>query len=594
LKKRSDKVAHIDFEERKIYIILKKIGSLLTPKEKLITISLLIMMLISSVLELLGIGLVLPVIALLAKPELIEQNKYLHAVYSFISPSSHNSFLIILCIMLIVLYILKNLFLVFQSYVQANFILNKGAALANKLFSNYIHAPYNYHLKHNSAYLLGNIGLAANVLSAGLLVPLMILFTEFFVVLAIFTMLLILSPLVSIGLILSTLFVAAITYYPLRNTNYNLGIILKDEQLELSKFALQGLKAIKESKVRNSEDFFTEEYSIHRKKYNKASAKSMFLKNLPRFIVESVAVILGFGALLILIVSGQSTGSIILTLSLFATSAIRLMPSMTRIQYNLAGIKHNLYSFNFIFNDLSDFSVEKKAVSDDPIKLNKSIDIDNLSFAYENTEKNIFTDFSLNINKNSSVAFVGPTGCGKTTMVDLILGLLKPQEGSISIDGININRNLVSWQKMIGYVPQFIFLLDDTVKSNVAFGEPDEHIDDKRVEECLKMAQVYDFIETLPDGINNLIGENGIRLSGGQRQRIGIARALYHNPEVLILDEATSALDHETETAFIDALNNLKGKLTIIMIAHRLTTVENCDEIITLAGCRGLGIATKD
>ena len=180
------------------------------------------------------------------------------------------------------------------------------------------------------------------------------------------------------------------------------------------------------------------------------------------------------------------------------------------------------------------------------------------------------------------MAFVGPTGCGKTTMVDMILGLLKPIKGAICIDGVNINDALRPWQKMIGYVPQFIFLLDDTVKANVVFGEPDVEVNDKRVIECLKMAQIYDFIESLSENINHIVGENGIQLSGGQRQRIGIARALYHNPEVLILDEATSALDNETEKAFIDALDNLKGTLTIIMIAHRLTTVENCDEIIKL------------
>jgi len=562
--------------------ILQKIWSLLLPKEKLLSVCILVMMLISSALELLGIGLVLPVIALLAKPELIEQNKYLHKLYEFINPSSHNSFLIILCITLIVLYILKNIFLAFQSYVQTTFILKKGAMLANKLFSNYIHAPYKYHLTHNTGYLLGNIGLAANVLSTGLLVPLMILITEFFVVLAVFIMLLYFSPIVTVGLIFAILLVTAITYYPLRHKNYKLGKILKDESLEMNKYALQGLKAIKESKVRNSEDFFTEQYSQHRMTYNKTSAESIFLGNLPRFTIEAMAVSLGLGALLILIISGKSTGSIILTLSLFAASAIRLMPSMTRIQYSLTRIKQNLYSFNSLFYDLADFKIEDKSSLDRSMVFKESIKLKDISFSYGNTVKNIFTDFSLTIKKNSSVAFVGPTGCGKTTMVDIILGLLKPQTGSIKIDGRNITECLQSWQKMIGYVPQFIFLLDDTIKSNVAFGEPNEVIDDERVEKCLKMAQVYDFIETLPNGINNLIGENGIRLSGGQRQRIGIARALYHNPEILILDEATSALDHETETAFIDALNNLKGKMTIIMIAHRLTTVQNCDEIIKL------------
>lgn len=561
--------------------ILKKLWSLLTPKEKLITITLFIMMLMSSFIELMGIGLILPVIALLAKPELIEQNKYLSMLYNIIQPESTKSFLIILCLILIILYFVKNLFLAFQNYVQAHFIMKKGAELANRLFYNYIHAPYKYHLNHNSGYLLGNISMA-NVFSSNVLVPFMTLASELFVVSSIFVMLLFFFPFVTLGLSLIITVITYMVYFSLKNFNYKLGKVRQIETMEMNKYALQGLKAIKESKVRNTEDFFAEQYNIHRININNAEAHATFCGNLPRFLIETLIVILGLGVLLILILSGNAIGTIILTLSLFAASSVRLMPSMTRIQYSLTRIKQYVYSFNKLFADIAGFEIEEKGYSAKSIKFEKSIEINDVSFSYDNTENNIFNDFSLQIEKNSSVAFVGPTGCGKTTMVDIILGLLKPQKGSLQIDGENINSNLISWQKMIGYVPQFIFLLDDTVKANVAFGEPEDKIDDKRVIECLKMAQVYDFVEKLPDGINNLIGENGIRLSGGQRQRIGIARALYHNPQVLILDEATSALDNETEKAFIDALDTLKGKLTIIMIAHRLTTVENCDNIVQL------------
>ena len=307
------------------------------------------------------------------------------------------------------------------------------------------------------------------------------------------------------------------------------------------------------------------------------------LGNLPRFMIEAFIVSLGMGVLLLLVAMGKPLGSIILTLSLFAVSAIRLMPSMTRIHYNLTRIKQYTHGFNMLFKDISNFETEHKKSSPENIPFNSLIEIKNVSFAYENSKKMIFKDFSLTVKKNASVALVGPTGCGKTTMVDLILGLLKPKSGTIEVDGEKINNFLRTWQKKIGYVPQFIYLLDDTVKANVAFGEPADKIDDDRVSECLRLAQILDFVENLPDGIDHQIGENGIQLSGGQRQRIGIARALYINPEVLILDEATSSLDNDTEKAFIDALNNLKGTLTIIMIAHRLSTVENCDKIVKLA-----------
>ena len=561
--------------------ILKKIWSLLTKREKIISIFLFAMMLLSSGLELLGIGLIMPVIALLSKPELIEQNRYLKLVYDFIAPGSYKAFLIILCVALIALYIAKNLFLAAQNWWQSHFIMRKGAELANTLFDNYIHAPYSFHLKNNSGNLLGKINLA-DALVQGLLIPFMIILTESMVIGVIFIALLVLSPVVTVGLVVTILLITVAVYYPLRKYNNLVGMNYRDAQIAMNKYALQGLKATKESKVRNIEDFFSSEYAIHRNQSNNALAKLTFLGNLPRFLVEGMLVSLGLGVLLVLIISGMSPGSIVLTLSLFAASAIRIMPSMTRIQYNLSRILQYSHTLISLFDDIANFAREEKADCSEDLQFEKNIRIENLSFRYENTENDIIRNLSLIIPKNASVAFVGPTGCGKTTLVDLILGLLKAQKGTIKVDGENISDCLKSWQKKIGYVPQFIFLLDDTVRANVAFGVLEKEIDDDRVVECLKMAQIFGFIDTLSDGINHIIGENGIQLSGGQRQRIGIARALYHNPEILILDEATSALDNETEKAFIDALNNLKGTLTIIMIAHRLTTVENCDKIVRL------------
>jgi ATP-binding cassette subfamily C protein len=561
--------------------ILKNVWSLLTEREKLTVVILLVLMLLSSALELLGIGLVMPVIALLSKPELIEQNRYLKAVYNLVAPDSYRTFMIILCIALIILYIMKNLFLAFQNYWQTHFIMKKGAELANKLFDNYIHAPYKFHLNNNSGTLLGKISMA-DALSVALLIPFMIILTESLVILFVFSTLLLLSPMVTIGLVIAITFITTVTYFPVRGLNSRLGLKYRNEQLAMNKYALQGLKAVKESKVRNVEDFFSEEYAEHRRRANEASAGINFMGNLPRFLVEGMLVSLGIGVLLLLVVMDMSPGSIILTLSLFAASAIRIMPSMTRIQYNLARVKQYSHTLNAVFDDISDFETEDKGSAENNLEFRKNIIIDKITFRYENTDSDVLKEFSLKIRKNSSVAFIGPTGCGKTTLVDIILGLLKPQKGALLVDGISIENNLVAWQKKIGYVPQFIFLLDDTVKANVAFGVPEDGIDDKRIVECLKLAQIYDFIKDLSGDINHIVGENGIQLSGGQRQRIGIARALYHNPEILILDEATSALDNDTEKAFIDALHNLHGKLTILMVAHRLTTVENCDEIIDL------------
>ena len=539
-------------------------------------------MLISSGLELLGIGLIMPVIALLSKPELIEQNKYLKAVYDYIAPDSYRQFLIILCVALIILYIVKNAFLAFQNYWQAHFIFKKGAELATKLFDNYVHAPYSFHLKNNSGTLMGKVNLA-DALAQGLLIPFMIILTESIVIAFILATLLLLTPVVTLVLLVVVFIISMLIYFPLRGISSKLGLHYRDEQLAMNKYALQGLKAVKESKVRNVEDFFSNEYAIHRKKINYVNANISFMGNLPRFLVEGMIISIGLGVLLILVITDMSPGSIILTLSLLAASAIRIMPSLTRIQYNLSRILNFSHSLVMIFDDIANFETDEKKSSNIILEFHNAIKLQSLSFRYEDTEKDVIKDFFLEIKKDSSVAFIGPTGCGKTTLVDIILGLLKPRKGQVLVDGLDIESNLIAWQKKIGYVPQFIFLLDDTIKSNVAFGVPENKIDDDKVIECLKMAQIYDFVKELSGGINHIVGENGIQLSGGQRQRIGIARALYHNPEVLVLDEATSALDNETEKAFIDALNNLKGKLTIIMIAHRLTTVEKCDKVIDLS-----------
>ena len=561
--------------------ILKKFWRNLSFRERVFSLFLIAMMCVSSLFEMLGIGLILPIVAVLAKPELMEQNRYLAMIYRIFNPSSHESFVVALCLALIALFVVKNLFLAFQCYIQTRFTLRKGAELANKMFSNYIHAPYRYHLNKNSGYLLGNVGLATT-LSHCILFPFMLLCTEAAVVTVITATLLILAPWITLGLILAITLISLAIYYPLRRINYVLGRTMQHESLEINKFALQGLKAIKESKIRNTEDFFAAEHEVHRNAYNTVFAKLLFMGNLPRFMIEAMIVAAGLSTLVILIISGKAPGSVVLILTLFAASTIRLMPSLSRIHYNLTTIKQYSYSFGALFSDIENFDVETKKDLGHQMAFSKKISLKDIAFGYENQHTTVLEDFSLDIPRNSSVALVGATGCGKTTLVDIITGLLKPTRGSVEVDGANIEDNLAGWQRMIGYVPQFIFLLDDTVRANVAFGLPPDSIDDKKVSECLRLAQILEFVESLPEGINHQIGENGIQLSGGQRQRIGIARALYNNPQVLILDEATSSLDNDTEKAFVDALKTLHGKLTIIMIAHRLTTVENCDKIVKM------------
>lgn len=562
--------------------ILHSLWTILSRNEKVFIGVLLLMMLISSILEIIGISLVLPIVALLTKPELIDENAYLNHIFNFFDSPSHSSFIITLSIVLISLYLLKNAFLAFQYYIQSRFIMRKGAMLANTLFSNYLYSTYRNHLKRNSGYLLGNIGLA-DLLAAYMLLPLMALGTELIVVVAIFAMLLYLYPIVTIGMIAAVSLISIIIYFPLRNLNYRLGKTFKEEVLEMNKFALQGLNSFKESKIKGKEEYFLGEYKHHRDIFNKIHSMIIFLRILPRCLVESLAVSMGLVVLIILVVNGQSDKEIILTVSLFAMAAVRLMPSLTRIQNSLSIIRQYTNSFHALFNDITESETESLPKQEVELQFKKTVEINQVSFSYENDDAYVLKNFSLVIPKNQSIALVGLTGCGKTTLIDVILGLLHPESGSVKVDDVDINRNLSSWRRMIGYVPQSVFLLDDTIRANVAFGEHEEQIDDSRVIECLKLAQVYDFVDSLPEGVFHIIGEDGARLSGGQRQRICIARALYGKPDLLILDEATSALDNETEKAFIDALNSLKGQLTIIMIAHRLSSVKQCDVIIDLS-----------
>ena len=559
---------------------LQKIWKLLSGKERAAFFIIVIMMVIGALLELLGIGMILPVIAALSEPKLIEQNRFLKSLYDIINPGSNEKFILALCLILSIIFILKNCYLTFLAKVQASFVFRKAAEMSAKLFDNYIKAPYVFHLQKNSSVLMNNITLITLVANSFLL-PFMMLLAELIVIAAIFILLLAFKPFTTLILVILTAGIGILIYYPLRKFHYFIGTRLRLYNMMILRNIMQGLEAVKESKIRNCEDFFSRAHADNQVKLKQADMLSYFTGQIPRFLIEALVIFAGMGTLAVFVLMGVPSASIVMSLSLLAIAMLRLMPSFSRIQYYLTTIRHSDCAFEEIYHDLMEISPEPKNSDKPPVKLEKSIRIDNLSFSYQDGNK-IFEKFNVEIPHLSSVAFIGPTGCGKTTLIDIILGLLKPEEGKILVDGRDIEENLASWQKSIGYVPQFIYLTDDSIKVNVAFGVPEKNIDDERIKHCLKMAQILDFVEGLPDGINTLTGERGVRLSGGQRQRIGIARALYYNPEVLVLDEATSALDNETEKAFVDALGALKGKLTMIIIAHRLTTVENCDIKINL------------
>ena len=357
-----------------------------------------------------------------------------------------------------------------------------------------------------------------------------------------------------------------------------------EASLDMFRYLTQGLNAVKEVKLSCSEDYFAKQINQAQIRRNHAQKSVTDIGQIPRLAMECFAVTVAMGILIILLVMGVSFSGILVTAAFFVAAMSRLLPSFSRIQYNLLHVRSTLYLFDKIYQDLTGIAPERlpEEGTQQNLTFQHRITVDHITYTYPNSPGAVFQNLYLEIKHNECIAFVGKTGCGKSTLADVIMGFLMPDSGKILVDGRNIAEYLHTWRKKIGYVPQNIHLFDDTIRHNIAFGIAPEHVDDQRVREVLHLAQLDSLIASLPEGIHTRIGEAGIRLSGGQRQRIAIARALYHNPELLVLDEATSALDQETERDFIEALRNLKGRFTIIMIAHRLSSLQYCDRIIPL------------
>ncbi len=564
-----------------MFKLLFRIWKTLDKQERFKVLLLLSALFMGAVLEIIGIGFLIPIVAMISKPELIMQNDYLKLIYTLFAPSSTKSFLISLSICVICLYVFKNIYTIQVMKLIGKIINFKSAELASSLFLNYIYAPYSFHLKVNSSYLHKKIDMIESTYT-GLYLSLLMLFSELSVILVVISMLLFFSPITTILLIIIICAISSIIYFSLKNCSYRLGQSLYEYSQALTMCDLQIFQGIKGIIVRNCQPELYSRYRHFQKQKAGVSASMFALTQYPRLFIEISFVSIGVGTLVIFLVLGLAEGALLLTLSLLAISLIRVMPSMACIQNYLTNINHCLHAFDNIYFDLKNLEpLEIKKYDENGIFFKDKIELKNISFKYENQKNFIFKEFNVTIPYKSSVAIVGPTGSGKTTLIDIILGLL-PVKGKVCVDGQDIGKNLASWQKKIGYVQQSIYLNNTNFKENIALGIDPILIDKEKVKECLKIAQLYDFVDSLPEKLNTNIGENGVCLSGGQRQRIGIARALYHDPEILVLDEATSALDHDTESAFVDALRLLKGKLTFILISHRPSTIKNCDKVINI------------
>lgn len=561
-----------------------KIFSIFTPKELRYCVFLVIVMMVGAVLEAIGIGAILPLISLMGQPDFLIQHPEIAGYAAKLGITTHTELIIGLSLLLIILYVLKNLYLAWQLRLQINFSISNQIQFSKELMANYLAKPYLFHLNHNTAVLLRNVNSGGVVIFSNILIPTFQLLTEIITALTIWLMLVFADPFTAIVV---AGVMGGLIYTLLRSFRRRIagtGQIQNAYAAAYVQAVNQGLGAIKETKVMRKEQFFLQEFIHNYEKYGLANGQFMFLNQLPRIIIETLIVC----ALLFLIIEKMAMGytpmEIVPLLGVLALAAFRLMPSANRIITLSNGIKFQLPLFNELYRELLAIKSRKYhqrnlKMADLPPSLPFAdvIRVEHLGFYYPGTLEEVLTDVSFSIPKGSFVGILGPSGAGKTTFVDILLGLFVPMRGRITVDGVDIRQKLRAWQANIAYVPQSIYLTDATIRENVALGEAPDEIDDERVHKALAMAELDAFVNAQPKGIETMVGERGVKLSGGQRQRIGIARAIYQQPEVLILDEATSALDTETEKSITSTIMKFKGQITIIAIAHRISTLAECD-----------------
>lgn len=563
-------------------VTLKKLFYILPKGDAVKLFVLFVLMLVAAALEVAGIGMIPAFVAIVADPDRVMSTEWLQPLIEMLGIGNAQDLLIWGSVVLVGIFIIKSIYIITFNYFEARFIFNRRYTISYRLMQSYMQAPYTFHLQRNTSELLRNISQEINVLINNVITNILMMGREGVVTLAILTFLFSMEPLITMLVILLSGFGAGTFILLNKKKMKEYGEEEQERRAEMIKAVNQGLGGIKEARVLNREDEFIDKFRIEAFKSTRLMAYLRFIQQIPRPVVETTAVLGMLMIAVLLVWQDRSMGAIIPILTLFAMATVRLMPSVQQLVSMYTRLRYNIVSLDPVYDDLKELAAfntefKKDRRKNNQLKLNDCIKINNISYHYPDSEVQALENISLTVPKGKAVGFVGSSGAGKTTIVDLILGLLEPDKGEILIDGVDIQQNLSAWQKNMGYIPQSIYLADETLRSNIAFGIPKEEIDDSKVLNAVKLAQLGTLIEQLPDGLETIIGENGTRLSGGQRQRVGIARALYHAPDVLVMDEATSALDNITEKQITNAIESLKGERTLIMIAHRLSTVKNCD-----------------
>ncbi len=550
-----------------------------------------VLIVIGGILETGGVGMVVPVMKMLTNPKSIYKKI---AKFDFLKDlverfnlgiEHKNNLIMLMLVTLIIFFVVKNLYLLFLIYKQNTFITRARNDMISRVMREFLNRPY-------EDYLGADIPTVFRITDSDipktftLMLSILSLTTEVVVTVCLSIVVLIINWKITVLMAIVFFIITLLITKVLKPRLNRIGRENQETQSRIAKWRIQAIYGLKDVKVLNRHDFFIRNYYESGKVGADIARNYTVMNNIPRLLIETMFIVVVFSYILVYIMGGGQTDALMTELTAIAVAALRLMPSVNRINTYLTEIAYNQFSLDFVYNNLTEsmkmdkaMRAERAAIAGPALHLEKEIEIKDITFAYPDGDTNIFTDANMVVPKGKSVGIMGPSGAGKSTVVDIILGLLHVQKGEILCDGSNIFSNYDSWLAQIGYIPQSIYLVDESIRENIAFGIDADEIDDNRIWEVMEEAQLADFVKTLPEGLDTKIGDRGVRLSGGQRQRIGIARALYHNPEILVFDEATSALDNETEAAVMEAINSFHGKKTMIIIAHRLNTIAGCDII---------------
>ena len=566
--------------------LFAKLKMIFPKKERRYFVLLFFLILINTFFEFLGVSLILPLVNLLISPEQLAGKGWYRLLTRVLPIRDQNTLLLVLVLLIIAVYIIKNLYAIYMSVVQGVFLAKNRINTSAKLLDCFMRKPYTFHLQHNSAELIRSIN--SDVSSAYEIVSsIMRLITDILITVLLICYLILVDFWLTISIVAGLGLYSVIYFLVVRKKLKDAGEESRELTVRMIKAIVQAVGGIKEVKVMGRERFFVDSYAENGEAFVRIQRRLAILKGVPRHLIEILCVAGVLGLVAVKIALRQDLSSIVGSLSAFAVAAIKLMPSANSINATINGISYRLPGLNAVCEiiddnwgaDIGQASIDSESRNRSRRRKQADIRVEHVSFSYPEMDEPVLQDLSFTVKAGTSVGIVGVTGAGKTTLVDIILGLLEPQQGRILYGDTDIRDNYEDWQARIGYIPQNIYLTDESIRANVALGLYTEQIDDEQVWRALDQAQLGDFVRGLKNGLDTRIGEMGVRLSGGQRQRIGIARALYYDPDVLFLDEATAALDTGTEKAVMAAVNALSREKTCIIIAHRLSTIEDCDAV---------------